>query len=56
MTADEVIEDVTAQEKALKQKETGVKKQKAALKIQKALAQYRKIAGKSSLPQPDSIL
>lgn len=56
MTVNEVVEAATAQEKVLKQKEANVKKQKAALKIQKALAQYRKIAGKKTLPAPASIL
>jgi hypothetical protein len=56
MTVDEVVEDTAAQETALKQKEANVKKQKASLKIQKALAQYRKIAGKKTLPAPASIL
>ena len=47
MTVDEVIEDISAAERALKQKEQAVKKQKANLRIQKAVAQYRKIANKS---------
>ena len=56
MKMDEVTENVTAQDKALKQKEQGVKKQKAALKIQKALAQYRKVASaKPANKQPGTI-